>query len=796
MIPTGVENIPSELRELPRWLVWRKEARNGAETKIPYQTNGRHAKSTDPSTWTTFDEALEAFNRGGFTGLGFVLGDGIVGIDVDAIQVSVKGELPPEINDLIGLFPGAYIEWSPSARGLHLVGRGRLPEGAGHRFKWGGCDHVEVYDADRYFTVTARTGTFDIPRTLGDCTETLARLCSSNGSRPSPKAADRIWTIDDRPATLTDQRINDLCQADDKFRRTWTRTRDDLKDNTGSGYEMSLAALAVKHGLGRADAELLIHKWHQKHWVKSRWRARFKRTWEKAVDGRATGTKGHRDERPEIVANTGDLDGVTREAWNALVSTNEPKELFNFGGLPSRTERDGDDRLVPRVLTEDRMKHRLAKIGQWVKVDAKGARAPVHPHKDIVKNVLATPEPPLPPLDRVVEVPVFSAGGELLNSPGYHPQGRLIYAPPKGFSVPTVPPNPKLDDVCGAVDLIREELLGDFPLVGEPEMAHAVGLLLLVFAREMIDGPTPLHLIDKPCPGSGGTLLAQALHLVATGTSVSAMTEGRDSDEWRKRITATLRTNPTFVLIDNLKRELDSASLASVLTARIWEDRVMGLSENIRLRIKCAWVASGNNPSLSSEMTRRAVRIRLDAKVERPWLRDPQSFRHGDLLGWVTTHRGELVAAVLTLVQNWIARGKPAGRQVLGMYESWARVIGGILAAAGIHGFLDNLVEFYESADNQGGQLRALIAAWWETHGENPVTARELFSIAVSDDVSLDLGAGQDRSQQTVLGKLLARHRDGCFLVEGQDGKKLNVLLTHAGVLHQAKRWRLGRRMV
>jgi hypothetical protein len=66
---------------------------------------------------------------------------------------------------------------------------------------------------------------------------------------------------------------------------------------------------------------------------------------------------------------------------------------------------------------------------------------------------------------------------------------------------------------------------------------------------------------------------------------------------------------------------------------------------------------------------------------------------------WVHANRGELVWSLLTLAQAWVAVGKPRGAVTLGSYESWARVIGGILDVAGIQGFLGNVKEFQAEAN-------------------------------------------------------------------------------------------------
>ena len=61
--------IADELKADPSWVLWRYERRPEKPekpTKVLRQANGRHADSTNPATWTTFDAAVEAFERGGW----------------------------------------------------------------------------------------------------------------------------------------------------------------------------------------------------------------------------------------------------------------------------------------------------------------------------------------------------------------------------------------------------------------------------------------------------------------------------------------------------------------------------------------------------------------------------------------------------------------------------------------------------------------------------------------------------------------------------------------------------------
>lgn len=492
---------------------------------------------------------------------------------------------------------------------------------------------------------------------------------------------------------------------------------------------------------------------------------------------------------PEIDAGDHDLPNVTQLAWSALQLANDPPFVFRYSGVPTRVERHDGEPPVARTLTDDRMRHVVARVAdwfKWVKTRDDYERRPALPPVHVVKDMLASPDQPLPSLVSIIEAPAFAPDGSLHETAGYSAAGRTYYAPVTGFTHEAVPDRPTPSDMQRARALILEELLGDFPFVADAERAHAVALLLLPFVRGLIDGPTPLHLIEKPSPGTGASLLADMLTYPAIGRPAPAMTEGRDEDEWRKRITAKLSTGASVVLIDNLRGRLDSSAVASVITSTAWEDRILGKSENVLIPVRCAWIATGNNPALSSEMTRRTIRIRLNAQTDRPWLRS--SFRHPNLRSWAGERRGELVWAALTLGRAWIASGRQEpGGVTLGMFESWARVIGGILMTAEIPGFLANLSQFYDESDTEGSEVRAFLSAWWESKEAGTVSVADLFPIATAAESTLALGTGSEQAQKTRLGRMLRTLKDRHYSI----GDELTLCVRASGTRHRAIQWRL-----
>jgi hypothetical protein len=231
------------------------------------------------------------------------------------------------------------------------------------------------------------------------------------------------------------------------------------------------------------------------------------------------------------------------------------------------------------------------------------------------------------------------------------------------------------------------------------------------------------------------------------------------------------------LLIDNVRHRLESASLAAAITTiGRYEDRVVGTSDVAAPPVRCMWIATANNPTMSDELARRTLRIRLDAKMEHPESRT--GFRHSDLKSWVEQYDDVLRLTALTLIQAWIAAGRIRGRRRIGMFESFCETIGGILEFAGIPGFLGNLDSHRSESDQATTALQGFIQRWWRDFGDRVVCVGELFPLATE----IDLGEGGDQSKRIRLGKLLHSCRDQRF---GQ------IRIVNPGLKDGSQTWKL-----
>ena len=138
----------AELAAISRWVCWKAVTRGDKVTKVPYTPAGSKAKSTDPRTWSTFDECFAAaFVDGRHDGIGFVFADDddLCGVDLDdRIQ---GGAIEPEAAEIMAAF-SSYAEISPSGAGLKIITRGKLPERGRRNANWRSTRR------QRFFTIT------------------------------------------------------------------------------------------------------------------------------------------------------------------------------------------------------------------------------------------------------------------------------------------------------------------------------------------------------------------------------------------------------------------------------------------------------------------------------------------------------------------------------------------------------------------------------------------------------------------------------------------------------------------
>lgn len=176
------EKIPEELKKEKQWVCW------GGDKlpKNPY--TGGNAQSNNKKTWSDFDTAVKAVEKYHFDGIGFMFAPPYFGVDLDKCI---------DDQDFIDEFVEglqSYCEYSKSGSGIHIICKGKLPDGARRR------GNVEMYSERRYFIMTGNRYS-DLYPDIVDCTERIKLLHSkylyNETPKISPKAIERVYMTDD-----------------------------------------------------------------------------------------------------------------------------------------------------------------------------------------------------------------------------------------------------------------------------------------------------------------------------------------------------------------------------------------------------------------------------------------------------------------------------------------------------------------------------------------------------------------------------------------------------------------------
>src|SRR5262245_24436753 len=128
-----LNNIPDELKARRQFVAWRYEPdpERPKPRKCPINPHtGGRARPNVSSTWGTFEQAIEAMERGKLDGIGYTFhqADPYVGIDFDDCRDPITGNINLEAwHWLVQL--DSYAEVSCSLTGAHVLVKSGLPKG-------------------------------------------------------------------------------------------------------------------------------------------------------------------------------------------------------------------------------------------------------------------------------------------------------------------------------------------------------------------------------------------------------------------------------------------------------------------------------------------------------------------------------------------------------------------------------------------------------------------------------------------------------------------------------------------
>lgn len=303
----------------------------------------------------------------------------------------------------------------------------------------------------------------------------------------------------------------------------------------------------------------------------------------------------------------------------------------------------------------------------------------ITPPQAIVAQFLAAGEwPGIRRLVGVSESPFMRPDGTICQSPGYDAATGYIYAPSADY--PRVDDEPTQAQAAEALALLVD-VFRDFPHVTPAARIVPVAALLTLLARPAIAGSIPAFVLEASTRGSGKTLQAHIVSLIALGRFASPATFPDEDEELEKILAGYALTGARLILLDNVTRPFGGAPLDKALTSRGEIDmRVLGSSNVRTLPWQAVMFATGNNVALPEDTRRRVLVSRLESALENP--EDREDVR--DLPAYASAARRELVHAGLTVLRSFASHGRPpTGGARWGSFEEWSSLIPQAIVFAG-----------------------------------------------------------------------------------------------------------------
>lgn len=442
-------------------------------------------------------------------------------------------------------------------------------------------------------------------------------------------------------------------------------------------------------------------------------------------------------------------------------------------------EEVGNELRIGEPWTPNKLLSVLIDAARWqtVKVTDDGAalsfKQTPQPPAYVVKSLSADPGKVFPVLRGVVFGPHMDPKGYPVTAPGYNPNTGLYMAASVRPKVTGWTPS--------SVRALWDDWLCDFPFEGEKDYAHALALYLLPFVRAMVNGPTPLHMVEASTEGSGKSKLLATLLLPGRGKLPHLETFPEEPEEQRKALLSKLREGADVVAYDNATGEVGGAAIEAVLTSTVYSGRPLGVTQIIHVENRAIWALTANNATLSRDMVRRTVRIRLDPRCQDPAGRS--GFRHPDIdsmTGWTMKHRSELAGAALWAAQEWIRRGRPEPKDVPvdSSFPEWRRVLGGLLEVVGVPGLLNDRKDraaMKAALSPVEAEWRELMALWAAQHPPRnhipgagytvtePIRAAALVELAADHHLLYGLRKGDKSSAAASFGLALKKQEERVY---------------------------------
>jgi hypothetical protein len=500
------------------------------------------------------------------------------------------------------------------------------------------------------------------------------------------------------------------------------------------------------------------------------------------------------EQHPTIEVRGGELPRLVREAEDALLARDAG--IYQRAGLLVRVvqleekhTRNGVIHAAGSTLitpvTKEYLTLTLARASDWLRWNQRDKKfLPCDPPAAVVTVLsAASGEWRLPLLAGLTAAPTLRADGSLMETPGYDAASGL-YGTFQPQAFPRIDSRPTRAAAVEALARLRD-LFDECAFAGDPDSAYAsVAIAATITACVRSALPiAPAFGYSAAKQSCGKTTCAKVAAWIATGVEPAAFPLPDDESEFRKGLLSVLLAGDRCVLIDNVTKPVDSAALCAALTSPTYSDRMLGVNHKPILSTATTWLMTGNGLELVGDLTSRALICVIDPELEHP---EERTFKR-DLEAHITSHRGELLAAALTIPLAYLAAGAPPVTAPRSRFTEWDRLVRRPLLWLDTADPMATQAEL-RSADPVREGLLGVLRAWHHAFGSEPTTvgrasdaAMELKGLArpdLYDALHAVAGDRGDNINRRRLGRYMKRNARRI-----EDGLRIEImgedLITH-----------------
>jgi putative DNA primase/helicase len=481
-------------------------------------------------------------------------------------------------------------------------------------------------------------------------------------------------------------------------------------------------------------------------------------------------------ELPRIVVVGGQRPRAAAAGLRALYRDRAAAPFYNRAGelvrivpMPTKAA-DGRTIHTPsiRPVPFAALGRALGLSARWYRLNPQKQPYLVDPPAPVVEMMLGMAERwKFPPLAGLVRTPTLRPDMSVLDQHGYDAATGL-FADFGDLKLPRIAERPTRREAETAVALLLRAYSG-FPFVDPRDRAAAVAAMVTAVVRAALD-VAPMYTVSAPTAGTGKSYLVDCIAAAAIGERAAVIAMAPDEAETEKRLIGAAFLGRPIITLDNVRRLLEGDFLCQVTERPLLQLRPLGTSEVREILNIFLLFATGNNLAAAGDMVRRLLRIGLDANVEHPEERQFDSNPRLEIL----QHRGDYIAACLTIARYYHCAGRPNARPQLASYEQWSDRVRSALVHLGLADCVETQAVLRED-DPVTSQRAVVFAAWRDCRTLLPVDphgwrVRDLIDEAARDtgselhealiEIAEGHGPNAGKIEPRRLGRWLVRNED------------------------------------